>query len=306
MADSPARSPVRTEAREGGEGDAEGEGEGVDAAAAPEGPAPLPPRSLRPRASFGVAAGPSTPRFSPLDRRRWGKLDLRAVREVPAGLFPSEWAAELFHVAAQQAKLAYRDPGERQEQLDANWKEWAFFEDEPTDAQAYVLRHAAEPRVVVAFRGTANQKDAAIDARYDLVPWPGLGREHGKCRVHQGFLEQWLALRDRVMALVRSMVWEGGGAKEVLVCGHSLGGAVGTLCSVDVAMQEASVIVSQMTFGSPRVGNKRFAQLFNREVDVSYRIVNKRDIIPCTPPRIKRCAFPGGRVGTPGPGGVED
>ena len=53
--------------------------------------------------------------------------------------------------------------------------------------------------------------------------------------------------------------------------GHSLGGAVGTLCSVDVAMQEASVVVSQMTFGSPRVGNKRFAQLFNREVDVSYR-----------------------------------
>eukprot|EP00268_Persea_americana_P020960 TRINITY_DN2099_c0_g1_i8.p2 TRINITY_DN2099_c0_g1~~TRINITY_DN2099_c0_g1_i8.p2 ORF type:complete len:101 (+),score=11.98 TRINITY_DN2099_c0_g1_i8:121-423(+) len=42
-------------------------------------------------------------------------------------------------------------------------------------------------------------------------------------------------------------------------------------------------------FGSPRVGNKRFAELYNEKVKDSWRIVNHRDIIPTVPRLMGYC-----------------
>ncbi|CAN4120591.1 unnamed protein product [Withania somnifera] len=42
-------------------------------------------------------------------------------------------------------------------------------------------------------------------------------------------------------------------------------------------------------FGSPRVGNKRFAEVYNEKVKDSWRIVNHRDIIPTVPRLMGYC-----------------
>jgi triacylglycerol lipase len=48
--------------------------------------------------------------------------------------------------------------------------------------------------------------------------------------------------------------------ERVVVCGHSLGGALATLCASDLAgYLGAKCAVSSYTFGSPRVGNAVFA-----------------------------------------------
>ncbi|XP_058747257.1 uncharacterized protein LOC131620269 isoform X2 [Vicia villosa] len=42
-------------------------------------------------------------------------------------------------------------------------------------------------------------------------------------------------------------------------------------------------------FGSPRVGNKRFAEVYNEKVKDSWRVVNHRDIIPTIPRLMGYC-----------------
>ncbi|CAA2973235.1 Triacylglycerol lipase [Olea europaea subsp. europaea] len=42
-------------------------------------------------------------------------------------------------------------------------------------------------------------------------------------------------------------------------------------------------------FGSPRVGNRRFAEVYNEKVKDSWRVVNHRDIIPTVPRLMGYC-----------------
>uniref|UniRef100_A0A2P2KCR0 Uncharacterized protein LOC105638454 isoform X2 n=2 Tax=Rhizophora mucronata TaxID=61149 RepID=A0A2P2KCR0_RHIMU len=42
-------------------------------------------------------------------------------------------------------------------------------------------------------------------------------------------------------------------------------------------------------FGSPRVGNKRFADVYNQKVKDSWRVINHRDIIPTVPRLMGYC-----------------
>ncbi|VFQ88698.1 unnamed protein product [Cuscuta campestris] len=42
-------------------------------------------------------------------------------------------------------------------------------------------------------------------------------------------------------------------------------------------------------FGSPRVGNKKFVELYNEKVKDSWRAVNHRDIIPTVPRLMGYC-----------------
>eukprot|EP01133_Synstelium_polycarpum_P017291 gene17291-20630_t len=74
---------------------------------------------------------------------------------------------------------------------------------------------------------------------------------------------------------------------ELVILGHSLGGALASLAALDIIYypdQWANFTqVSVYTYGSPRVGNDGFAELFNRTVVESYRVVSLEDTIPHLP-----------------------
>lgn len=69
-----------------------------------------------------------------------------------------------------------------------------------------------------------------------------------------------------------------------VITGHSLGGALVTLMTVEVAAQ-SGVKPTVYTFASPRVGNPQFVQLFNSCTSQSWRIYNQYDIVPTLPPK---------------------
>uniref|UniRef100_A0A1D1ZFV9 Lipase n=2 Tax=Anthurium amnicola TaxID=1678845 RepID=A0A1D1ZFV9_9ARAE len=50
-----------------------------------------------------------------------------------------------------------------------------------------------------------------------------------------------------------------------------------------------AISVTMYNFGSPRVGNKHFAEVYNENVKDSWRIVNHRDIIPTVPRLMGYC-----------------
>ena len=66
--------------------------------------------------------------------------------------------------------------------------------------------------------------------------------------------------------------------KEVIVTGHSLGGAIANLCAYSIA-NRFDISPTVYTFGSPRIGNTRFRHLYDEKVPNTFRIVNQSDIV---------------------------
>lgn len=101
-------------------------------------------------------------------------------------------------------------------------------------------------------------------------------------RVHQGFDKAYLELRDRIRAAVVQHP-----DKNVYVFGHSLGGALATLCALDLALNPPVSFgsLTHLVSGSPRVGDKIFRALFEDRVPNNLRVVVQNDPIPMIPRR---------------------
>jgi pimeloyl-ACP methyl ester carboxylesterase len=137
------------------------------------------------------------------------------------------------------------------------------------DTQAFVARRD-DGLAVVAFRGTQPESlfDIGVDASAGLVAWRGEGR------VHLGFRDAFEAVREDVENWVSSA---GLGADQLLVCGHSLGGALATLAGA--LWRQAKIV----TIGSPRVGDGPFAASVSGPR--CQRIFNCCDLVARVPPR---------------------
>lgn len=72
----------------------------------------------------------------------------------------------------------------------------------------------------------------------------------------------------------------------LVVIGHSLGGAFATLASLDMLLFNFAPSVRTVTFGSPRVGNTVYADLFNDYVTNHLRVTHNHEIVPSTPPEL--------------------
>lgn len=117
--------------------------------------------------------------------------------------------------------------------------------------------------------------------------------------VHGGFLNAYDSVRRRLMTLlqaslgVRDIDTNPGQPWQVYSTGHSLGGALATLFALELSSSKLAkkghVQITMYNFGSPRVGNKRFADVYNKVVKDSWRIVNHRDIIPTVPRLMGYC-----------------
>lgn len=83
---------------------------------------------------------------------------------------------------------------------------------------------------------------------------------------------------------------------SVVLTGHSLGGALATLCCFRLALDlDLKKPVKCITFASPRTCNISFARAF-QELEVQQKIVclrvaNKRDVITKHPDRLSLCTF---------------
>ena len=133
--------------------------------------------------------------------------------------------------------------------------------------------------VTVALRGTEFIHEwfddfDAIPAPYTPVP--------GRGTVHQGFQLVYNSIRTCLVGLVGN---NAAGRKNLLITGHSLGGALCGLAAPDLmnnAAQNLSPVV--YTWAEPRVGHDDFVSFYNTHINVCYRIVNLWDVVPHLPP----------------------
>ena len=130
--------------------------------------------------------------------------------------------------------------------------------------------HIAQTKeiIIISFRGTEPKEFS--DVKADLNAWKGKSRTEGM--VHKGFKGELDKLwADIKVALQRI------GDRKLYICGHSLGGAMATICASRLEGFEPELY----TYGSPRVGGRKFIKSFltsNR-----YRFRNNNDIVTRVP-----------------------
>jgi triacylglycerol lipase len=156
----------------------------------------------------------------------------------------------------------------------------------------------ATPRAaVVAIRGTASAMEWWDDMHWDLVPFtqiPGGGK------VAQGFYDIYRTFgtmapgqpgaaqpsaafaADIAHAAADGLAAGLDPALPIVVCGHSLGGALATLLAADLAAN-TPLKPQAWTFASPQVGDAMFAGCYGRLSTVSWRIYNQVDVVPYFP-----------------------
>lgn len=150
-----------------------------------------------------------------------------------------------------------------------------FFKGKTTEA----LVVSGDSFALVVFRGTEVTSfnavfDIITDIRYKLVDYgtiPGV-------KVHQGFrnaLQETWDEKDGLKDYLESLKKENPSLKFWFT-GHSLGGAMATLAAAGFG-----TVQGLYTFGSPKVGNKLFADHFTVE---TCRFINNGDIIIYLPP----------------------
>lgn len=139
-----------------------------------------------------------------------------------------------------------------------------------TDTQAYATHD--DRMILIGVRGTAEKWDAWRDGDAEQVPV-----KDGVGKAHQGFHEGYVAVQSFVTKYVERFRTS---EQRILVCGHSLGGAIALLLAEWIRRNyDPDVIL--YTFGSPRAGDAEFVE--GAKSLVHHRIVNNNDPVPSVP-----------------------
>jgi Lipase (class 3) len=141
--------------------------------------------------------------------------------------------------------------------------------------------------LVAAIRGTDTILEWLHDGSFLMVGSPISG-SHGS--TEDGFTAVYKSLRigpangtQSVKDWINSYLGTGS-ATSVTVCGHSLGGALATLLTLDVGLNTSCNAPTSYTCASPRTGDHQFADSYNAAISTTYRIQNRQDLVPKLPP----------------------
>ncbi|MFN3753692.1 lipase family protein [Flavobacterium sp.] len=149
--------------------------------------------------------------------------------------------------------------------------------------------------VIIAFRGTRESVDWSVsNLKMFPVSLQNCNLNSKKTRVHRGF-QRTLYYKDKttnltsfdaIMKHINDLDLIAN--KQIIITGHSLGGALATLFSVKLRAKIPINIENQLKeivlFGSPAVGLKNFKTFYGTLNSKTIRIINGSDVVPFTPP----------------------
>jgi len=181
---------------------------------------------------------------------------------------------------AELSQLAYTSPINITSFLDKH--EVRNIYDTETDTQCFTASNDTE--LLIVFRGTSNFKDWLTNLNFD--------KAHFNFNQHEGFYEAY----QSVQAEIFNEVTRNKG-KNIYIAGHSLGGALATLCSVDLHLLLQSHVTACYTFGAPRTFGKASAKFIDGKMGSRiHNVVNNNDIVTHVPPEALDFSHIGGRA----------
>lgn len=158
--------------------------------------------------------------------------------------------------------------------------------------RASLLLDKANQVAVIQFRGTyyganvINDLCLCPEGIYGICTKP-LEEKFNHMKIHTGFINEYRALKKEFSSLYGRIEAKYQAGWYILITGHSLGGALATLCTIDILLNMTAIKsnrVALITYGSPRVGNKEFAGWIDRaELKMNIRVEVEGDVIVSLP-----------------------
>ncbi len=141
-----------------------------------------------------------------------------------------------------------------------------------TNTQAFITHN--DKIVLISIRGTLEfWADASRDADARQVPY-----EEGEGQAHRGFYGAFQATKPFIERYLNAFYT---GEQTLVVCGHSLGGAIALLLAEWLRRKPTQPKVLLYTFGAPRAGDAAFVKA--AQSLPHHRIVNHNDPVPALP-----------------------
>jgi len=135
--------------------------------------------------------------------------------------------------------------------------------------------------IMVSFTGTFFFDQWESDLMFIQVDPTRLNNYEKGIKVHEGFYNIYLSIREQLLDQVKKLSRE---VTQLVITGHSLGGALATITAFDLAKNKLKPVV--YTFAAPRAGNIDFAKKYNSFNLNTQRIFNTSDIVPDLPPPV--------------------
>lgn len=91
-------------------------------------------------------------------------------------------------------------------------------------------------------------------------------------KVHKGFFNYYENIKSKFMQIIYDNIY----CKQIHITGYSLGGSC-VIAALDASFLDDCPPINVVTFGSPRIGNTSFANIYKTRIANSYRVVNEND-----------------------------
>lgn len=168
----------------------------------------------------------------------------------------------------------------------------------PKDDQMHAYIFSNETMACIAFSGTYAKQQWYSNLKINQVRPEVLLQDSsfsnkGDIKVHEGYYEIYKSIRDD---LHKWWHQNRDGKTHLFITGHSLGGAMSTLCAFDFTRivhnyghswsSDPSPQMVHYAMSSPRVGNVEFAETFDWMSPYSIRVYNTEDIVVALPPAV--------------------
>lgn len=131
--------------------------------------------------------------------------------------------------------------------------------------------------IYICFRGSSNLKDWKTNLDKALITNQ---YNYDMYSIHKGYYKRYMAISGKIHDYLKKKEFE-----ELYVCGHSLGGALASICCFELVINNIvnHKKISCITFGSPRIGDKNLSNIYNNYNIKTYRMVLAGDPVPKLP-----------------------
>eukprot|EP01084_Bolivina_argentea_P058640 107070_1 len=153
------------------------------------------------------------------------------------------------------------------------------------NVHVYVAYNHVLNEIIIGWAGTEvlSITDWIDDIDILLITYP-LAKDCN-CKVHQGWWNTYNAIRIPLWQTV--MRYSNTFSKpQIRISGHSMGSALATHCSLDGYLNYDVRYDYIYTFGTPRVGDSKFAEYYHQRIPNHVRVVHYKDPVPHIPGQI--------------------
>jgi hypothetical protein len=158
------------------------------------------------------------------------------------------------------------------------------------DSKCLITWDSDSGKILMAFRGTASAKNVLTDLKIWRSPHPPLRGNYWmgtQPMVHTGFTEFFYesGLKSECLSQIDSIIKSSEEVRhwDILICGHSLGGAAAKLAAYAITSSLKSKHVDFhmkcYSYGAPRCGNSAFAADYNDVVPHTWNVMHLEDVV---------------------------